>query len=309
MRIVFMGTPQLAAEALKAMAAGGYAPELVVSQPDRPKGRGRRLMPTPVHQAAVELGLPVAQPDKLDAEAVSAIEEVKPDVIAVAAYGKFLRKNLLDLPPLGCVNAHASLLPKYRGSAPINWAIIRGEKVTGVTIMKMDEGMDTGPTFLRSELAIEDDDNAATLTHKIALAGGELMVEALKKIERGDALFEPQDESKATDAPMLKKSDGVIDWEKPAEEIDRLIRGVTPWPGAQTMLCGKRLKIHKARLVSDVHGQPGVIAQADADGLLVTAGKGALQLLEVQLEGKKCMDARSFLCGMPVKAGQALTCP
>jgi methionyl-tRNA formyltransferase len=306
MRIVFMGTPYFAAVVLRAMAHGGYAPSLVVSQPDKPKGRGRRLCPTPVHEAANELGLPITQPPKLDEAAFRAITEVKPDVIAVAAYGKFLKKNLLDLPPLGCINAHASLLPKYRGAAPINWAIIHGEKIAGVTIMKMDEGMDSGPTSLRSEVPISNEDTAETLTQKMADAAASLMVEAMQKLELGEVRFEPQDHAAATLAPMLTKKDGVIDWTRPAEDIDRLIRGVTPWPGAQTTLRGKRLKIVKARAVSDVGAEPGVIARADADGLLVGAGTGSLQLLEVQLEGKKCMDVGCFLCGMPINSGQVL---
>jgi methionyl-tRNA formyltransferase len=306
MRIVFMGTPHFAAVVLKHLVENGRTPVGVVSQIDRPKGRGRHLVPTPVREAADRYRLPVFQPEKLTAQAFAQIAEWKPDLIAVSAYGKILRKNLLDLPALGCINTHASLLPEYRGAAPLNWAIIRGEQRTGVTIMKLDEGMDTGPMFLREEIPIAADDNVAKLTEKAARLAGELLVEALDEIEAGRAVFTPQNEEDATYAPMLSKEDGLIDWTHSASTIERLIRGVTPWPGAQTVIAGKALKILSATADADCEGEPHVVLEAGKTGIVVAAGQGALRIRELQLEGKRAMTAAEFLNGFSVKIGERL---
>ncbi|MBZ0271032.1 methionyl-tRNA formyltransferase [bacterium] len=306
MRTVFMGTPRFAAIVLAHLVENGRAPALVVSQPDRPRGRGRHLEPTPVRAVADESHLPLFQPEKLDAEANARIAAEKPELIFVAAYGKILRPRLLDLPPLGCVNAHASLLPKYRGAAPINWAIIRGESVTGVTIMKMDTGVDTGPTFLRREVPIAPDDNAATLTDKTAHVAGELALLALDAIEGGSAEFAPQDDAHATYAPMLEKDDGLIDWTHTAGDIDRLIRGVTPWPGARTTIRGHDATIIAARPERGVTGEPHVVLEAGKNGLLVACGDGALRVTEIKLAGRKAMAVAALLNGFPIEVGERI---
>lgn len=305
MRIVFMGTPSIAATVLRAMVEAGRAPALVVSQPDRPKGRGRKLEPTPVHASAEIFGLPVFQPEKIDDNAFARLREAAPDIIVVVAYGKILRPRVLQLPPLGCVNAHASILPRYRGAAPINWAIVRGETETGVSIMKLDEGMDTGPVGLVRRLGIAPDDTAASLTEKLAHAAASAMVEALDLIESGEAAWTPQDEDAATYAPMLAKDDGVIDWMRSAGEIDRLVRGVTPWPGGQTRLGGAMLKILEA-VPEGAEGEPHTVLRADRGGIVIACGEGALRVTRLQLEGKRAMEAADFLNGCPLSPGDVL---
>ncbi|MCL4234711.1 MAG: methionyl-tRNA formyltransferase [Deltaproteobacteria bacterium] len=306
MRIVFMGTPAIAATVLRALVLAGRAPVLVVSQPDRPRGRGLGLVPTPVHAVADELGLPVLQPEKIDDAAFDRLREARPDLIVVVAYGKILRKRVLDLPPHGCVNAHASILPQYRGAAPINWAIIRGESETGVSIMKLDEGMDTGPVGLVRRIPIAPDDTAATLTDKLADLAAAAMVEAIDRIETGEMTWTAQGHDRADYAPMLEKDDGLIDWTRPCFEIDRLIRGVTPWPGAQTTLGSKRLKILAATPEPGVDGEPHVILEAGRDGIVVACGEGALRIARLQLEGKKAMDARDFVVGARLVPGDRI---
>ncbi|MCC6158644.1 MAG: methionyl-tRNA formyltransferase [Deltaproteobacteria bacterium] len=306
MRIVFMGTPSIAATVLSALVLAGRAPTLVVSQPDRPRGRGLGLVPTPVHEAADQLGLPILQPEKIDDAAFERLRDVRPDLIVVVAYGKILRKRVLDLPPLGCINAHASILPKYRGAAPINWAIIRGETVTGVSIMKLDEGMDTGPVGLVRQVPIAPDDTAATLTEKLAKLAAVAMTDAIDRIEAGELTWIPQDHDLADYAPMMEKDDGLIDWTRPCVEIDRLIRGVTPWPGAQTTLGPKRLKILSASPERGVDGEPHVVVEAGSGGIVVACGEGALRIGRLQLEGKKAMDARDFVSGARLAPGDRI---
>ncbi len=306
MRIVFMGTPAIAATVLRALALAGRAPTLVVSQPDRPQGRGLGLVPTPVHAAADEIGMPVFQPEKIDDAAFAHLRGERPDLIVVVAYGKILRPRVLDLPRFGCVNAHASILPKYRGAAPINWAIIRGEFETGVSIMKLDAGMDTGPVGLVRRIPIAPDDTAATLTDKLAHLAAAAMIDAIERIEADEMTWSAQDHDRADYAPMLEKDDGLIDWTRPCAEVDRLIRGVTPWPGAQTTLAGKRLKILAASPEQDFDGEPHVILAAGRDGIVVACGEGALRIVRLQQEGKKAMDARDFVGGARLAPGDRI---
>ncbi len=306
MRIVFMGTPEFAVTSLKALIDAGENVVAVVTQPDRPKGRGRRLASPPVKVLAESHSIPVLQPEKIKTpQFYEELSKFSPDLICVAAYGKILPKNILELPPLGCINVHASLLPKLRGAAPINWAIIRGERITGVTTMFMDEGMDTGDILLKEEVAIDDEDTAETLTEKLAPLGGKLLIKTLKALRKGTLKPIPQDDSKATYAPMLKKEMGRVDWSKGAREIRNLIRGLIPWPGAFTTLGGKVLKLYRAE-VAEGGGEPGTVIEAGEAGLMVATGERALKVLELQLEGGKRLSATAFLRGHRIEPGTVL---
>jgi len=301
MKIIFMGTPEFAVPSLRALIESGEEVVAVVTQPDKPKGRGLEIVPPPTKILAEKHRIPVLQPAKIKTEEFFIeLKKFNPDLICVAAYGKILPKNILDLPTYDCINVHASLLPKYRGAAPINWAIIRGEKVTGITTMKMDEGMDTGDMLLKKELPIDDEDTGETLSEKLSEIGGKLLIETIRLLKEGRLNPIPQDHSQATYAPMLKKEDGKIDWKKSAEEIKNLIRGTLPWPGAYTNLEGKLLKIYKARLAED-EGKPGEIIKSDSDTLRVATGKGALDILELQIEGAKRLKTEEFLRGRKIK--------
>jgi len=296
-----MGTPEFAVPSLRALIESGEEVVAVVTQPDKPKGRGLEIVPPPTKILAEKHRIPVLQPAKIKTEEFFIeLKKFNPDLICVAAYGKILPKNILDLPTYDCINVHASLLPKYRGAAPINWAIIRGEKVTGITTMKMDEGMDTGDMLLKKELPIDDEDTGETLSEKLSEIGGKLLIETIRLLKEGRLNPIPQDHSQATYAPMLKKEDGKIDWKKSAEEIKNLIRGTLPWPGAYTNLEGKLLKIYKARLAED-EGKPGEIIKSDSDTLRVATGKGALDILELQIEGAKRLKTEEFLRGRKIK--------
>ena len=308
MRIVFMGTPEFAVPSLKALAGSGEEVIAVVAQPDRPQGRGLKLSPPPTKVLAEERGIPVLQPPGIRTEAfLKELTELNPDVIVVAAYGKILPKPVLDLPPSGCINVHASILPKYRGAAPVNWAIARGEKITGVTIMRMDEGMDTGDILLTREVPIEDDDTGETLARKLSHAGAELLLIVLGNLKRGESRPRKQDDSHATYAPMLKKEDGRIDWTKPAREIRALIRGMLPWPGAFTLLDGKLLKIYKAAISEGQgKGKEGEVINAPQGVLRVNTGEGALDIIELQMEGGKRLSSRDFLLGRKIEPGTVL---
>ena len=319
MKIVFMGTPDLAAEVLNTMMEKGCEVTLAVTQPDRPKGRGRGVIKTPVHECADRWGIPVFAPDKVKRpEAVERLRRESPDLIVVAAFGQILSKEILDLPPYGCVNVHASLLPKYRGAAPIQWAVINGEEKSGVTIMQMDEGLDTGDILLQEEIPLEPGETGESLYKKMAALGGELLVKALPMIEAGSLVPIKQDGAASTYASMLKKEMGNIDWTMSAVQIERLVRGLNSWPGAFTYLGGKMLKIWGAA-VADAAAQglcgaggeagriAGTIAGTDKDAVYVTCGEGVLALTEVQYEGKKRMSIRNFLLGARVEPGQKLT--
>ena len=301
-----MGTPEFAVPSLSALIGAGYEIAAVVTQPDRPSGRGKVLTPPPVKTAAEAAGIPVLQPAKIRTEDFFAeLSSYSPDLICVTAYGRILPKSILDLPRHGCVNAHASLLPKYRGAAPINWAIVRGEDVTGVTTMLMDEGMDTGDMLLKREVAIEDADTGETLSRKLSIVGGELLVETLALLKEGKLSPEKQDESHATYAPIIKKEDGLVDWSKPARDIRNLVRGMLPWPGAYTSLSGKMLKIFRA-VVSEGQGQPGEVIKSGQGILRVATGEGALDVLELQIEGGKRLEAAAFLAGRKIPEGAIL---
>ncbi|GBD39679.1 Methionyl-tRNA formyltransferase [bacterium HR37] len=301
-----MGTPEFAVPSLKALIESGDEVVAVVTQPDKPKGRGLEVTPPPVKILAQKYGIPVLQPQKIKTEEfLKQLEELRPDIICVVAYGKILPKDILELPRYGCINVHASLLPKYRGAAPINWAIIRGEKVTGITTMKMDEGMDTGDILLQREVPIEDEDTAETLSHKLSLTGAEVLIETLNLLKEGKLKPIPQNHSQATYAPMLKKEDGKIDWGKTAEEIKNLVRGTLPWPGAYTFLDNKILKVYKVRVVEG-QGKPGEVIKSDKETLRVATGENALDILELQIEGGKRLDTATFLRGRKIREGTIL---
>ena len=309
MRLVFMGTPAFAVPSLTALAGAGHDIALVVTQPDRPKGRGMKLVPSPVKQEAERLGLPVFQPIKVRApEAVSVISGARPDAIVVAAFGQILPKSVLDIPQKGCFNVHASLLPRYRGAAPINWAIINGDGVTGITIMRMDEGLDTGDMLLMEEEPILPTDTAGTLGARLSAIGARMAVAVLSMLAAGTVKGVKQDGALSTYAPMLKKDMGLIDWTRPAEYIERIVRGLDPWPGAFTVMRGGTLKVWGVAVAS-AHGspgRPGEVISAGAEGIVVSAGDGAVALREIQPAGKRRMAAREFLAGHAVAAGERI---
>ena len=301
-----MGTPPFAVPVLEALARAGHDVALVVCQPDKPKGRGRKVAKPPVKEKALELGLEVFQPEKLrGAEAAGRIAAAKPDAMVVAAYGKILPQDILDIPPRGCLNVHASLLPAYRGAAPINWAIINGESKTGITIMKMDAGMDTGDMLMREEAAILPDDTAESLTGRLSEMGARLIVKALEELEAGRLIGVRQDESLATMAPMLKKGMGRIDWAKPAAGIERLVRGFNPWPGAYTSRSGEMLKVWRTESISG-DGEPGVVIKADKNGIAVATGEGVLVIKKLQPQGGRVMKAAEYLAGHKFQPGEKL---
>ena len=305
MRVVFMGTPDFAVGILEEIIRAGHEVVLVVTQPDKPKGRGNTMQFPPVKECALEHGIEVFQPKKIREDAnVEYLKKYAPDIMIVAAFGQILSKNILDLPKYGCVNVHASLLPKYRGAAPIQWAIINGDEITGVTTMRMDVGIDTGDMIAKRQVRIACDETGGSLFDNLTEAGAKLCVETMEMLEQGTAEFTPQDNEASTHTSMITKELGNIDWTKSAVEIERLIRGLNPWPSAYTHLNNKTFKIWKAR-VADQKGdyQPGCIARVSKNELLVQTGDGMLSLLEVQLEGKKRMDVGSFLRGYPVEEG------
>ncbi len=309
MKIVFMGTPDFAVGALNAVIEAGHEVTAVVTQPDKPKGRGKEVQMTPVKECALKHDIPVFQPAKIkDPEAVETLRTYQADIFVVAAFGQILSEEILSMPKYGCVNIHASLLPKYRGAGPIQWAIINGEKITGVTIMQMDKGLDTGDMLLKTEVEIAPDETADTLHDKLAAAGAGLIAEALVKIETGEVTPVRQNDEESCYAKMLNKSMGKIDWQMEAEKLDCLIRGLISWPGASTVYRGKTLKIWQEEVVSEAaeNAAPGTVVRVDKDAFYVQTGKGLLKILAVQPEGKKRMAVRDFLLGYPVKPGDML---
>ena len=308
MDVLFMGTPEFAVPALQALLGSRHLLRAVVTQPDKPAGRGRRLAAPPVKQIALSHDIPCLQPARLrDREVIAALEAFEPEVIVVAAYGKILPPEVLAIPPRGCVNVHASLLPKYRGAAPINWAIINGEEETGITIMLMDEEMDHGPILLQRVVPILSGETAGELHDRLAALGAACLLEALEGLEEGSIVPRSQDHSRATYAPMLSKEDGRIDWGEPAEVLLNRIRGVTPWPGATTTLDGVLLKVWRAALAAPgAGGPPGQVLAVDDEGITVSCGRGSLRLEEVQLAGKRRMDVASFIRGHSVSPGTLL---
>ncbi len=298
-----MGTPDFAVPSLKELHKNGYGVALVVTQPDRPKGRGRKVISPPVKEIATSLGYEVIQPTSIKTDNfIEIIQKHEPDIFVVVAYGHILTKNILEMPRIGSINIHASLLPKYRGPAPIQWAIINREKETGVTTMSMDEGLDTGDILLSAKLKISPDDTSATLHSRLATLGADLLIKTIKDIEAKEIKPIPQDHKKATYAPLLKKNDGHINWKKSAEDIEAFIRGITPWPGA-FMFCGnKRLKIFAAKpVLTDITAPPGTVIKGFTDELRIATAKGALSILKIQSESGKQLSIKDFLrgCSMP----------
>ncbi len=301
-----MGTPEFAVPSLRVLIESADDVIAVVAQPDKPKGRGRKLTPPPTKVLAEEYNIPVLQPERIRAEEfLEELKELNPDLICVTAYGKILPKDLLELPQYGCINVHASLLPKYRGAAPINWAVVRGEGETGVTTILMDEGMDTGDMLLRRGIQIQDEDDAGSLFAKLSDLGGELLLETIAQLKERGLNPIKQDESQASYAPMLKKSDGEINWEKSALEIWNLIRGMNPWPGTFTRLGNKSLKIFSSGVVN-YRGKPAEVLESVSGTLIVACGEGALEILELQLEGGKRLDVKAFLSGRKIDKGAIL---
>lgn len=309
MRLVFCGTPAFAVPTLQALRSAGHRIELVLCQPDRPSGRGLALTVPPVKQAALEAGIEVLQPEKIrnNAELQSRLEAIRPDAIIVVAYGRLIPRWMLDMPRYGNLNLHGSLLPKYRGAAPIQWAVANGETVTGVTTMLLDEGMDTGGTLLRRELPVGPADTAEELFPRLAELGAPLMVETLAGLEAGAIEAQKQDNSLATAAPMLTRDDGRIDPARSAQSIYDRWRGFQPWPGAWTTVRGKKLTLHRLASASTAQkGEPGIF-RVDGDRLLFTGGDGAsLEVTELQLEGKRRMPAADLLRGHGVVDGDRL---
>jgi methionyl-tRNA formyltransferase len=304
-RILFMGTPAFAVPSLQALIDHGEKVVAVVSQPDRPKGRGRKLAPTPVKEVALAHGIPVLQPTKIrTAEFLDELRAYNADLFVVTAYGRILPGTLLNLPPLGTINVHGSILPKYRGAAPVQWAILRGEKETGITIMQMDEGMDTGDILLPRPLAIEPDDTAASLATRMAHLGGQALIEALELLKAGKLPRQKQDNTLATDAPPLTKEMGVIDWNRPAHELSCLIRGLDPWPTAHATLHHEMIRLFKPQVVAEPATAPaGTVLRADKNGLAIATGNGVLLVGELQREGGKRLPAADFLRGYPIAPG------
>ncbi len=310
MDVVFCGTPEFAVPALKRLVAAGHNVRLVVTQPDRPSGRGQELAAPPVKRLAQSLGLPVVQPDKIknNQELRAQLEALAPEAILVVGYGRIIPKWMIDLPRHGNINLHASLLPKYRGAAPIQWAIARGETVTGATTMRIDEGLDTGDILLQREMPIDPEDTAVTLAPRLAGMGAELMLETLRGLEAGSIQPRKQDPTEATLAPILEKEEGRIDFNREAPEILNRLRGFQPWPGAFTSFRDKNLTLHRARLAAYGMGPlvPGEMKVAGED-LFLGCGEGtALQVVELQPEGKRRMSARDFIHGYRPKAGERL---
>ena len=306
--IIFMGTPEFAVPALKALHKNDQDIALVVTQPDRPKGRGRKRTPSPVKETAMNLGYSVIQPSSVrTVEFSNCIEKHTPDFIVVVAFGHIIPKNILNIPEIATINIHASLLPKYRGPAPIQWAIINEEKETGVTTMLMDEGLDTGDILLSSKLEIAPDDTSDTLHNRLADLGADLLIQTLNAFETGDINPISQDHSQVTYAPMLKKNDGRINWGRPANALEAFIRGMTPWPGAFTFHEKKRFKIFRAKtIVMDTKASPGSVIKSFPDELWISTGKGVLSIMELQGESGKRLFIKDFLRGYKLPPGTHL---
>ena len=309
LRIIFMGTPDFAASNLQALIDGPDDIVAVVTQPNRPKGRGKKLTPPPVKLLAESADIPVLQPAKIRTEEfLNGLLSYQPDLIVATAYGRILPRSLLELAPMGSINVHGSLLPLHRGAAPIQWSVIKGDKEVGVTVIRMDEGMDTGDILLQASIPAAADETASTLFDKLAQLGSETLLKAIKGLKDGTIAATPQDHSQATEAPMLKKSDGLIDWTKNAGELESLIRGLDPWPSAFCFLDGKRLRLFKPEIAyKENNAQPGSLLRADKRGLLIVGGKDTLLVKEIQPEGKKRMTVEAFLCGCSLEPGTLLT--
>lgn len=308
-RMIFMGTPDFACPTLQKLIDRKENLLAVVTQPDRPKGRGQKLMPPPVKELALKHDIPVYQPLKVrDPEFVELVRKLEPDVIVVVAFGQILPKALLDIPPHGCINVHASLLPRYRGAAPLNWCIINGETETGATTMLMDPGLDTGPMLLQQRTPIDENEDIVALHDRMAALGADLLAETLDRLKAGGLVPQPQNDDDTCYAAMLKKEDGLINWHKDARAIHDQVRGMCVWPGAYTFLNDQVLKIFSTRVASG-NGHPGTVLKASKGQLEVACQSGSLLIREVQLAGKKRLDAGSFLAGFPIAEGTVLGSP
>jgi len=308
MRVVFLGSGSFAIPSLEALLAAGHDVVAVVTQPDREKGRGRALSPPPLKPVAAARGLEILQPRRVrEPESLAALQALAPEIQVVVAYGQILPRAVIDVAPRGTVNVHASLLPRYRGAAPVQWAIVNGEAETGVTTMLIDEGLDTGPLLLAEATPIGAEETADVIEARLALIGADLLVRTLKGLHEGTVVARPQDAARATLAPLIKKEDGLIDWTLPADALARRVRGFHPWPGAYTSRRGHGLRVLRARAETGPAGVPGTLLAVDRDGLVVAAGDGtALRLLEVQPESRKPMPAAAFAAGARLAVGERL---
>ncbi len=310
-----MGTPDFAVDTLDAIVKDGHEVLLVVTQPDKAKGRGKKLQYTPVKEKALEYNLPVAQPEKVREEAFMVeLEKLNPDVIVVVAFGQILPERILNIPKYGCINVHASLLPAYRGAAPIQWAVIDGLEESGVTTMYMEKGLDTGDIICQSRLALTEDETGGSLFERLAKEGASLLLTTLKELEAGTATRTKQDDSKSSYAKMLTKDMGNLDFSQDAVVLERLIRGLNPWPSAYTRLKDKTLKVYEAKVLSETdvesfdakQAASGSVIAVDKKSFVVRCGKGALRIMNLQLEGKKRMDTAAFLLGYKIDVGEVL---
>ena len=310
MRVVFLGSGAFAVPSLEALLDAGHEVAALVTQPDREKGRGRALAATPAKVVAERRGVPVLQPPRIkQPEAIEQVRALHPDVQVVVAYGQILPRIVIDIPPLRTVNVHSSLLPRYRGAAPIQWAVVNGESETGVTTMLIDEGLDTGPTLLARSTQVGPEETAPELEVRLAALGAEILLETLDGLARGTLTAQPQDHAQATLAPILKKEDGRIDWARPAEEIARRVRGLLPWPGTVTSTAEGDLKVLRARAEAPAAADapPGTVISYDREGILVAAGGGTrLRLLDVQPESRRPMSAAAFAAGARLRPGARL---
>lgn len=315
MKVIFMGTPDFSVGTLEALVEAGHEVVLAVTQPDKPKGRGKEMQFTPVKECALKHGIPVYQPRRVrERECIDELKKYEADVCVVIAFGQILPKEILEMTPYGCINVHASLLPKYRGAAPVQWAVIDGEAVSGVTTMQMDEGLDTGDMLEKVEIELDEKETGGSLHDKLADAGAKLLIHTLAELEKGTLRPEKQGESPTRYARMLDKKLGSIDWSRSASEIERLIRGLNPWPSAYTDWNGKTMKIWEADVLSQKDEQeetgekkvPGTIVQVTKNAFFVQTGDGLLQIGALQIPGKKRMEADAFLRGYQVKTGEKL---
>ncbi len=307
-----MGTPEFALPSLKVLLEKGENVVCVVTQPDRGKGRGRKVLPPPVKELALQAAIPLLQPERIKGDDFQAeLRKFDPDIIVLTAYGKILPGHIINLPPLGTINVHGSLLPKYRGAAPIQWALINGEEETGITIMQMDEGIDTGDILLQEKMPIDPADTAGTLSVKLAELGGTALGKALDLLRQDTLKPVKQDKKQASHAPLIKKEDGLVDWSLSAARISCLMRGLDPWPTTYTTLSGKRLRLFSPEVVSNdpcqnSFSEPGIVCRADRNGLLVTTGNGCLLIKEIQPEGARRMAVHAFISGKPIQPGTVL---
>ncbi|MGE5632900.1 MAG: methionyl-tRNA formyltransferase [Caulobacteraceae bacterium] len=309
MKIIFMGTPDFAVPCLKVLLDNKYDVIAVITQPDRAKGRGNKLTAPPVKSIALENSIEVYQPEKIKTpEFVKILKGLKPDVIIVVAFGQILSQEILDIPPLGCINVHASLLPEYRGAAPINWCIINGEKKTGITAMYMDKGLDTGDIIIKRETEIKPDETAGELHDRMSELGAAVLLETMKLVEEGKVPRTPQDNEKATFAPIMTKALGKIDWTKDVDTVRNLIRGTYPWPGAFSSYNGRTFKIFSAETVENsvINEKPGCIASVEGDSFTVSCGRGSLRIKEIQFENEKRMSVEAYLRGHSIDRGNVL---